>query len=145
MKYQFIKHNEDDNYYYSAVQLRIEQFFKGHPNPTDLINDQFEKTGTHLICLLNDSVIGTGRLNIENHQGIISQMAIDSQYQNKGIGKTILEQLINQCKEHNVNEIVLNARETAINFYKKYGFKITSEKFPSKKTGIIHQSMSLLL
>lgn len=37
--------------------------------------------------------------------------------------------------------IELNARETAINFYKKMGFEIIGDKYSSQKTGIIHQKM----
>ena len=40
-----------------------------------------------------------------------------------------------------MNTIKLSARETAIPFYARYGFKSVGEQYPSKKTGIIHQQM----
>ncbi len=113
------------------------------PNSSDLINDAFEADGIHLVCLVNDVVIGTGRLNIENNTGIISQMAIKTSFQKQGVGAKLLEELINHCKAKKLNKIELSARETALAFYEKFNFKEVGEKYPSKKTGIIHQQMVL--
>jgi predicted GNAT family N-acyltransferase len=107
-----------------------------------LINDIYEKDGYHLVCIgENGAVIGTGRLNIETSKGIISQMAIKPKYQKLGIGRKILTHLLQKCKELEVGTIELNARETAIDFYNKMSFEIIGDKYPSKKTGIIHQKM----
>lgn len=52
-------------------------------NTDDLINDQYEKDGYHLICIgESGAVLGTGRLNIEYSKGIISQMAIKKSFKN---------------------------------------------------------------
>jgi len=59
----------------------------------------------------------------------------------KVIGSEILDELLVKCQHIGLEIIELSARETAINFYKKKGFKVTGEKYPSHKTGIIHQKM----
>lgn len=130
--------------YKEAVVIRTKCFFNGMENQSQLINDADEVDGLHLVCL-NDKgkVIGTGRLNIKENNGIISQMAVEEQHQKQGIGALILIELLNKCKRENVNIVTLNARETALAFYKKYDFKVIGEKYPSKKTGIIHQKMIL--
>ena len=130
-------------FYKEAVTIRKELFFKNMKNNSDLINDSFEKNSIHLVCLNEDEVIGTGRLNIENKTSVISQMAIKSAYQKQGVGTEIVKELIKYSKEKELFKIQLSARETALAFYKKFGFVVFGDKYPSQKTGIIHQQMAL--
>ncbi|MBC3760031.1 GNAT family N-acetyltransferase [Hyunsoonleella sp. SJ7] len=131
-----------DKIYTQAKQVRIDCFFKGMDNADDLIKDKFEEIGIHIICLNGKQhVIGTGRIHITESVGIISQMAIKKENQRNGIGRKILQELIRKCKEIGVEKIELSARETALEFYSKNGFKALGNKYPSAKTGIIHQKM----
>ena len=143
MKYRFI--NQNNSLYQQAVDLRISAFFKGMINAKELINDTFENRSLQLVCVVNDKVIGTGRLTIENEDLIVSQMAIDIKFQGQGVGKEILNILIDKSKEFNASKIILSARETAIEFYEKYGFVPNGKLFPSVKTGVIHQKMNRVL
>ena len=141
MDFKFI--DIKNEFYKEAVSLRIRAFFEGMPNAADLIYDKFEAKGVHLICLDNNKVIGTGRLNFEENECVISQIAIDKNFQYKGIGGKLLNKLIAYSKERTNSRITLNARETAIPFYEKFNFIIIGDKYPSKKTTIIHQKMEL--
>ena len=141
MDFKFI--DIKNEFYKEAVLLRIRTFFEGMPDALDLINDTFEIEGIHLICLNNNKVIGTGRLNFEENESIISQMAIEKDFQYKGVGSKILNKLIEYSKGKTNSRITLNARETAIAFYEKFNFIIIGDKYPSKKTTIIHQKMEL--
>ena len=85
MKYIFI--NKRNSLYQQAVDLRVSSFFKGLENENELINDMFEKESLQLVCAVKDKVIGTGRLTIGNDVTTISQMAIQTEFQGKGIGK----------------------------------------------------------
>ncbi|MEP1490322.1 MAG: GNAT family N-acetyltransferase [Algibacter sp.] len=114
-------------------------------NSRDLIQDDFESKGIHLVCLNDDEVVGTGRLNIENEVGVISQMAIKESHQKRGIGATILKALIKKSKENKIIDIELSARETALTFYEKFGFVAFGNKYPSQKTQVIHQKMKLII
>ncbi|MFT6807650.1 MAG: putative GNAT family N-acyltransferase [Saprospiraceae bacterium] len=85
-------------------------------------------------------------MNIEEDIGLISQMAVDKDYQlNMGISKSILLEFISKCDLHKVKRVELRARESAIGFYQKYGFNVVGEKHTSQKTGIVHQKMRLIL
>lgn len=128
-------------FYKKAVMIREKLFFENMDNSSDLIHDMYESKAIHLICLKADEVVGTGRLNIENEVGMISQMAIKERYQRKGIGAKILKALIEKSKANKVAKVKLSARETALAFYKKFDFVGVGNKYPSKKTGIIHQQM----
>lgn len=59
-----------------------------------------------------------------------------------GIGKDLLEQSIIVIKEKmKCKKICMDAQKHAIGFYKKVGFKITSEDFLEE--GIVHNTMEL--
>ncbi len=129
--------------YQAAVTLRIALFFKDRPDAAHLIADALEAEGQHVVCITNAKVIGTGRVNVIDGEGIISQMAVAEDAQRQGVGQHILEYCIALCKAQDVRRITLAARCTAVAFYEKYGFKAYGTVYPSKKTGIEHQRMML--
>ncbi len=133
----------EDSLYQKAVDIRTALFFKNMENSSELINDGYESNGIHLVCLNDDEVVGTGRLNIEDNTSIISQMAIASNFQKQGIGAKILKELIKYGEDKGLSKTVLSARETAIGFYEKFNFEPIGELYSSLKTGIIHQKMEL--
>lgn len=132
-------------FYDEAVRLRESLFFKNMKNNRDLIQDGFESKGIHILCLNDDEVIGTGRLNIEDGVGVISQMAIKESYQKRGIGVSVLKALITKSKENKIKNIELSARETALTFYEAFGFVAFGNKYPSQKTQVVHQKMKLII
>lgn len=136
--------NATDELYAQAKQIRIACFFEGMDNVEDLINDKFETNGIHIVYLNEkQQVVGTGRIHIKESTGIISQMAIKKEHQRSGIGRKILNELILKCKTLGVEKIELSSRETALEFYSKVGFQTFGNKYPSIKTGIIHQKMRM--
>ena len=48
---------------------------------------------------------------------------VAKEFEGKGIGRSILESLEQAAKDKNCNTIVLNARENAVGFYEKRGYK----------------------
>lgn len=65
----------------------------------------------------------------------ITLIAVDKYYRSKGIGKMLLEYLIEYANEHNYNEVSISTHyenTPMIKFLKKYNFKL------KEKTSIIH-------
>jgi len=138
----FIFIDKNSEYYKRAVDLRISLFFSGMDNAKELINDTYENKSQHIVCINDKEVVGTGRLSIEKNQGIISQMAIKKEFQEKGIGSKILSKLLDECSRLELDRIRLSARKTAIDFYTKFGFQEYGDYYESEKTRVIHQNMS---
>ncbi len=137
---------QDSSFYDQAFQLRKALFFKDFENANELLNDAFEAESYHLIIEKNNKILGTGRLTvIENNIGIISQMAVVLTCQYKGVGKKIMSLLLVKCSELRVDKVRLSARITALSFYEKFGFIAIDQVYPSKKTGVLHQQMELVL
>ena len=107
----------------------------------DTIKDELEDRSFHLIAV-NDKkeIIGSGRLHFNNgNEGQIRYMAVTNSVQRKGLGSEIVLELETIAKNKGIQEMVLNARENAINFYLSLGYK---KKEPYKSdTGIPHITM----
>jgi len=54
-------------------------------------------------------------------------MAVDEDYRKKGIGSRLLKKLEEAAIERKAEQIVLNARENALVFYKKNGYCIVAK------------------
>ena len=107
----------------------------------DTIKDELEDRSFHLIAVNDkEEIIGSGRLHFNNgNEGQIRYMAVTNSIQRKGLGSEIVLELENIAKNEGIQEMVLNARENAINFYLSLGYK---KKEPYKSdTGIPHITM----
>jgi ribosomal protein S18 acetylase RimI-like enzyme len=87
--------------------------------------DEYEKNSFHIMAVLDDKVIGVGRLHSTGDDVFhIRYMAVDEKYKKNGIGSAIIDALEKQAALLGAKKIVLNARENAIGFYQKKGYSI---------------------
>ncbi|MFC5270534.1 GNAT family N-acetyltransferase [Adhaeribacter terreus] len=79
---------------------------------------------------------GVCRLHFENEEeGQLRFMAIREDLQNQGLGKYLLHYLEDKARDAGCKYITLQARELAVNFYKRYGYKVV------KKTHLLFGSI----
>ena len=59
----------------------------------------------------------------------LRQMAVQNNLQGKGIGASMMNfaELISRDKGY--KKLIMHARETAVGFYEKFGYKVVGEKF----------------
>lgn len=79
-----------------------------------------------IIAEINGFVVGyvAGFMAMEG-TGRIFSLAVHPSYQNRGIGRSLLKEIINIFREMGVSEIILEVRSSnakAKRFYKRYGF-----------------------
>jgi len=86
--------------------------------------DDNDKSSTHLMVLdKNSRLIGVGRLHFNSiREAQIRFMAIDVPEQRKGAGSFLLQALESRALQHGASRITLDARETALGFYRKQGY-----------------------
>ena len=86
--------------------------------------DDDDESSTHLMVLdKNSRLIGVGRLHFNSiREAQIRFMAIDVPEQRKGIGTHLLRALETRAIELGASNITLDARETALGFYRKQGY-----------------------
>ena len=109
------------------------------------LKDEYEDSSYHLIGVIDNKIIACGRLHFNSdNEAQIRYMAIDENFQRKGIGVKIIELLEAEAKKKQINKIVLNARNHVIKFYAKSGYRAV-RKYEGSDTGIPHTTMEKLL
>ena len=91
--------------------------------------DEYEKQAIHKMVINEEGeVLAVGRLEKTNtYKGQIRFMAVSDKAQGQGLGQQVLNALEQKASQLGLKEITLNAREDAIGFYQKLGYK--KEKF----------------
>ena len=137
-----IKSPETESEWENYFNFRWEMLRKPIGMSKQTVKDDLEKESYHLMVInKKDKVIGSGRLHFNNKkEGQIRYMAVSDSIQRKGLGTSIVLELEIMAKEKGAQEMVLNARENAINFYLSLGYK-KIEPYQSD-TGIPHTTMS---
>jgi predicted GNAT family N-acyltransferase len=96
----------------------------------------------HFVAVENNDVIGCVvlvPLDGKKKKTQLIQMAVDISRQGNGIGKKLIEELLNFCESQSIAEIEIHAREDVVSFYEKYGFEVFGEPF--EEVGIRHRYM----
>jgi predicted GNAT family N-acyltransferase len=134
--------------YHQAAQLRYRLFYQEHNIPLAAIFDPKEAQDWHLAILASPDrrVLAYGRLSQNCASEFqIYQMVVEPTYQGCGLGKSILQALIELAVEQGAKRVILNARVEKAGFYQKHGFQVIGEMFASSMTGIPHVRMQKCL
>jgi len=116
---------EDFEEYYD---LRWRILRKPWNQPKGTQRDEHENRAIHIMARANDKVVGVGRAHFNSgEEAQIRYMAVETEYQGKGIGSAVLRELERRAREKGARYVVVNARENAIEFYEKSGYKIIGE------------------
>jgi predicted GNAT family N-acyltransferase len=86
----------------------------------------------------NGRPIGTARIN---NKGRIGRMAVLKNYRRQGIGRKMIQALMNYGRKNSITDFHVSSQVTAVGFYKKMGFEPFGEEF--LEAGIMHINMKL--
>ena len=102
--------------------------------------DDIDSSAVHLLAMHENKAIGC--LRIINYAKI-GRMAVLKPWRGLGVGKMLLNEAIEICRQHGIKQIVLSAQTHAIHFYQQTGFQITSGEYTD--VHIPHVDMCLKL
>jgi ribosomal protein S18 acetylase RimI-like enzyme len=125
-----------------AQWLTIDLGFQAFDNELTKLNTMYGlPEGSILLCKNNHEFIGcVGIRKIDNHIAELKRMYIKPEYQNQGIGKTLLEKAIELARilDYKVIRLdTLNNMIPAMNLYKKQGFyEIPAYYYNPNKTAV---------
>ena len=71
------------------------------------------------------------------------QMAVDTAWQGKGVGKLLVKTLISFARSQGIKEIEIHSRAAVTSFYERLGFQVFGEEF--KEVGVKHRLLNLYL
>ena len=82
-----------------------------------------------LVALFNNKVVGFGVVVVETkirggRLGHIEDIVTDRNMQKKGIGKRIMDSLLEICKQKNCYKVALHCKEHNVEFYKRCGYSL---------------------
>ena len=119
--------------------LRHQVFVIEQGVPVELEIDGEDNAACHVAALIdNNQVIGTGRMLAS---GKIGRMAVRSDMRCQGVGRAVLDALINEARTQGLAGVSLGAQLSAIAFYQRAGFSCQGDVFID--AGIDHRQMVL--
>ena len=84
-------------------------------------------SSTTMVVFEGNTIIGVASIHIiyklSRTLGLIEDVAVNKDHRGKGIGKSLVEKLIEIGKQKNCDKIVLNTSEKNSKFYEKIGFE----------------------
>ena len=116
--------------YDQMVQLRYEIMRK--PLGLSFTDDELKKEKDDiLICAFeDDEILGCCLITKVNSQcARLRQMAVQKKRQGMGIGESMMQFAENIARDRGFRKLMMHARETAIGFYERYGYKTRGDEF----------------
>ena len=124
-----------------ARKIRDAVFIVEQKVPVELEWDDWDSRSDHALALDgNGNPIGTARLLPDGHLG---RMAVLDPWRGKGVGRALVEALLQRARERGLRRIVLHAQTHASGFYRKLGFAEFGAPF--EEAGIPHIAMAIEL
>ncbi|MDH5446460.1 MAG: GNAT family N-acetyltransferase [Gammaproteobacteria bacterium] len=121
-------------------EIRREVFIEEQHVPKDMEWDGLDPRCRHVLAIESETgvPVGTGRLVPD---GQIGRMAIRKAFRNQGIGRQVLQKLIELARCDGHKSVFLHAQISAVNFYLPAGFVAEGKTFMD--AGIPHVNMTL--
>jgi predicted GNAT family N-acyltransferase len=102
----------------------------------------FDGSDTDFVHVLatdkNGRPVGTARIN---RKGKIGRMAVLKNYRRRGIGRKMIQVLMDYGRKNSITDFHVSSQVTAVGFYRKMGFEPFGEEFI--EAGITHINMKL--
>jgi predicted GNAT family N-acyltransferase len=117
-------------------QVRFKVFVDEQNVPEELEIDGYDDEATHVLILLDDQAIGTGRILADGH---IGRVAVLKKYRGQGVGKLIMKKLIEWAQENQLETLWLSSQWHARGFYIDLDFVCIGDRF--EEAGIDHIKM----
>ena len=120
-----IKREEFEQYYYLRWKILRKPWNQAKGSEKDELED---KSIHRTVYDKNGKLIGCGRLHFNSKiEAQIRYMAVEKEYQGKGVGSLILKSLEEAAKVRKAKYIILNSRKNAVKFYKKYDYHVVKK------------------
>ena len=101
--------------------------------------DEFDEDATHILAYIDNKPIGTARWRFTEDGAKMERFAVLIEYRGKGVGEALVNYTLGKLKDYDY--IYLNAQESVIKFYEKFGFDVVGDRF--YEADIPHKMMIL--
>ncbi len=116
----------DKSHSTDVIKILIDSFSKNYDKKiNESIFSSDEVDG--IVALEKGNVIGYASIHyikkITRKSGIIEDVVVKENQRGKGIGKLLVNNLIEKAKKNNCDKIILSSSEKNLKFYQKLGFQ----------------------
>jgi predicted GNAT family N-acyltransferase len=122
-----------------AWALRRRVFIEEQHIPEAIEMDTDDAVATHVLALDGDLAVGCGRMVAQGDHVKIGRMAVLRERRGEGIGRRVLESLMELARTRGFRKAILHAQITAEGFYLKNGYTPRGKVF--EEAGIAHRLM----
>jgi len=102
-----------------------------------------DKEALHFAVVVEAEICCVASLYLNDDTARLRKFATLQDSQGKGIGSFMLNYLINELKKLNVKYFWFDARESAVAFYRRFGFESEGTRFYKKEVPYFKMSMPL--
>ena len=127
----------------SLTMIREKVFIEEQKVTSQLEWDGMDEEAIHFLAFKNEKAIGCARAFVIENYMQLGRMAVLKEYRGEGIGTALLEKAMTTAKLNELSVIYISAQCHAIDFYKKFGFEVTSDIYLDAE--ILHRDMKLEL
>ncbi len=120
--------------------IRGQVFIVEQKVPEEIERDDKDETATHFLLTRNAEPLGCGRMQPD---GKIGRMAVLQQHRGQGLGRQLLDFIVEQARHQGIRRLYLHAQTHALDFYHDAGFATVGDEF--EEAGIPHSAMELLV
>lgn len=122
-----------------CMAIRMEVFVFEQNVPAEIEWDAFDKSSTHFFARVDGKPAATARLRAHDGIAKIERMAVRRDYRSTGVGKKLLQHVMQYAKNQGFSKAFLSAQSHAVPFYEKLGFKAEGDEY--MEAGIPHFAM----
>lgn len=125
-----------------TIEVRHSVLRIGKPRESSVFVNDDDASTIHLGLFLDDQLIGVvslfdaSTLLMVGKQYQLRGMAILKEFQRKGYGRVLLQEIESYCQRVCCDLLWFNARESALAFYQALDYKIISPSFMIENIGI---------
>ena len=140
LKVEIVKWIDEDE---SLKMIRQKVFIEEQKVTSQLEWDGMDEEAIHFLAFKNEKAIGCARAFVIENYMQLGRMAVLKAYRGEDVGTALIEKAITTAKLNQLSAIYISAQCHAIDFYKKFGFEITSDIYLDAE--IPHRDMKLEL
>jgi predicted GNAT family N-acyltransferase len=128
-----------------AFAIRRQVFCVEQNVSEEIEMDEFDEVATHILAYIDNNPVGTARWRITEEGAKMERFAVLKDARGNGVGEELVIYTLDNLRNNNF--IYLNAQESVIKFYEKFGFEVVGNRFyeaniPHKKM-ILKQELSI--
>jgi len=134
-----IKHITNQMELEKAFEIRRQVFCVEQNVSEEIEMDEFDDIAKHILAYIDNKPIGTARWRFTEEGAKMERFAVLKDARGKGVGESLVKYALDKLRDNKF--VYLNAQESVIRFYEKYGFEAVGNRF--NEADIPHKKMIL--